>query len=698
MLLTLFLVHVYKNINTALKSHIYMKTNLSIRRSLFLMVIFIISLQATSQVDQRIAMADKYYNAGDYFTAAGLYEQFLNPPKKEIPKANFPLNTRRYGQGVGDGVDKYDIIYKQAESYRLANYWQEAAEKYKECFEKDFAKYSDAFYWYAVCQRSLGKYAATEEYLNRFLKTTAPNDSRKQDAEKELQTIQFIKMQLARPDSVLFQVKKNNTSFGKEKGIFALTAVNNNQFMFTSTVTDAITNKGESPRHSRLFYAELRNGVLDNIEPVIIQGVDSSLSQGAASISSDKKTLYFTQWKKENGRNVSAIYYSTIVGDSCSKPVLLSSINRNGHSSKQPFCSADGKVLFFASDMEGGAGGFDIWYANIQADGTTGDPINAGQINTKEDEQAPFFHSTSGSLVYSSNGMQGMGGFDLFTSKMNESGFKKPVNMGHPVNSSRDDIYFFADEKNELLKNAIIGSDRGSECCIETYTIVKAPKKKMITGIVRDCKTNEPVADAVVTINDAAIKDRQIKTGADGKFLFEVDADINQQKFSIVKDSYNEKTENANIESINDADYLVDIYNNASICIEKIVIEEKPLVIKVENVVTLYFDFDKSILKDREKQVLDSIYNVLMEANTTTIQISGYTDGLGTEKYNNKLSDRRAKACADYLITKGIDKARISFVSFGKCCPVEMELINGRDNPDGRVKNRRALINISKEE
>ncbi len=670
-----------------------MKTNLSIQRSLFLTIIFIISLQATSQVDQRIAMADKYYNAGDYFTAAGLYEEFLNPPKKEIPKANFPLNTRRYGQGGGGRVDKYDIIYKQAESYRLANYWQEAAEKYKECFEKDFTKYSDAFYWYAVCQRSLGKYAATEEYLNRFLKTTAANDLRKQDAEKELQTIQFIKKQLARSDSVLFQVKKNNTSFGKEKGIFALTSVNNNQFMFTSTVTDAVNNNEENPRHSRLFYAEFRNGILDNIEPVIIQGIDSSFNQGTASISPDKKILYYTQWKKENGKNVSSIYFSIREGDGWSKPVLLSSINKKGSSNKQPFCSADGKTLFFASDREGGSGGFDIWYANIQADGTTGDPINAGQINTKEDEQAPFYHSTSGNLVFSSNGMQGMGGFDLFTAKMNESGFKKPENMGHPVNSSRDDIYFFADEKNELLKNAIIGSDRGSECCLETYTIAKTPKKKMITGIVRDCKTNEAVADAVVTIND-----KQIKTAADGKFLFELYADIDQQKFSIVKDTYTDKTENANVESINDADLLIDIYNNAPICIEKIVIEEKPLVIKVENVVTLYFDFDKSILKDREKQVLDSIYNVLMEANTTTIQISGYTDGLGTEKYNNKLSDRRAKACADYLIKKGIDKARISFVSFGKCCPVEMELLNGRDNPDGRVKNRRALINISKAE
>jgi OOP family OmpA-OmpF porin len=668
-----------------------MKTNLSIQRSLFLMIIFIISLQATSQVDQRIAKADKYYDAGDYFTAAGLYEQFLNPPKKEIPKANFPLNTKRYGQGGAGSINKYDVIYKQAESYRLANYWQEAAEKYKECFEKDFTKYSDAFYWYAVCQRSLGKYAATEEYLNRFLRTTAANDQRKEQAEKELQTIQFIKKQLARPDSVLFQVKKNNTSFGKEKGIFALTAVNNDQFIFTSTVTDAVINKEESSRHSRLFYAELKNGILDNEMPVIIQGLDSSLNQGAASISADKKNLYFTQWKKVNGKNVSSIYYSTMEGNGWSKPQLLSSINKKGSNSKQPFCSADGKVLFFASDMEGGSGGFDIWYANIQADGTTGDPINAGQINTKEDEQAPFYHSASSNLVFSSNGMQGMGGFDLFTAKMNGSVFERPENMGHPVNSSRDDIYFFTSEKNELLKNAIIGSDRGSECCLETYTINKAPKKKMTTGIVRDCKTNEPLADAVVTI-----KNKDARTGADGKFTFEVTADI--ENFNIVKDGYNSKTENANVESINSSDMLVDIYNNASICIEKIVIEEKKLVIKVENVVTLYFDFDKSLVKDKERQILDSIYNVLLETNTTTIQISGYTDGLGTVEYNNKLSDRRAKACADYLIKKGIDKARISFVSFGKCCPVEMELINGRDNPDGRVKNRRALINISKEE
>ena len=119
--------------------------------------------------------------------------------------------------------------------------------------------------------------------------------------------------------------------------------------------------------------------------------------------------------------------------------------------------------------------------------------------------------------------------------------------------------------------------------------------------------------------------------------------------------------------------------------------------LKVENVVTVYFDFDRSLLKERGREQLDSIYNVLMEDTAATIQISGYTDGRGSETYNKKLSDKRAKACADYLIQKGLVSTRISFESFGACCPLEMELINGRDNPDGRSMNRRALINISKE-
>jgi outer membrane protein OmpA-like peptidoglycan-associated protein len=99
-----------------------------------------------------------------------------------------------------------------------------------------------------------------------------------------------------------------------------------------------------------------------------------------------------------------------------------------------------------------------------------------------------------------------------------------------------------------------------------------------------------------------------------------------------------------------------------------------------------------------EMEKLDSIYNVMVENPAYTLQVSGYTDGKGSVEYNKKLSDNRAKSCAEYLIQRGIDSSRISFESFGACCPVEMELINGRDNENGRAKNRRALININKPE
>jgi outer membrane protein OmpA-like peptidoglycan-associated protein len=124
---------------------------------------------------------------------------------------------------------------------------------------------------------------------------------------------------------------------------------------------------------------------------------------------------------------------------------------------------------------------------------------------------------------------------------------------------------------------------------------------------------------------------------------------------------------------------------------------EKKFVLRPENVVTVFFDFDRHNLKPEALRKLDSVYHVLLDLPAATLQISGYTDGKGSNEYNKKLSDRRARACAQYFIQKGIAASRITFESFGACCPLEMELINGRDNPDGRSKNRRALINITKE-
>ena len=664
-----------------------------VNRFLLLLIGCTIWIQAQSQADNRLVLADQYFAAGDYFTAAGLYGQFLDPREKQKIPSGFPLNSKKNRTGgTGKQMDKYDILFKQAESYRLAYYWKEASARYKECFEKDPAKYTAGLYWDAVCQRSLGNYAGAEENIKRFLDRYASGNTFQQAAEKELQTLQFIKTQLARPDSILYHIQKINGQGSKEKGIYAPATVGGDQLLITSTQADSIVKPGINPFHNRLYYSTLSDGNMQNFDPVSIEGIDSSLNQGAASISVNGEYLYFTQWKKEKGQSISSIYYSGKKDNGWGQPVLLTSINGDAYNSKQPFCSADGKYLFFASDRPGGFGNFDIWITTIHDDGTTGEPINAGEIiNTTANEQAPFYHRSSYSIVFASDRKPGMGGYDLFISKGWETKWEAPENMGHPVNSSRDDLYFFAPEKASLLNKAIISSDRGSDCCLETYAVSKLPKKQKIKGAIRDSKDNEPVADAKVVMKDVSGKSLLTTTGSDGTYQFELTSDLNQQQLFISKELYKEKTAGITVTANDESDWLTDVLLNETIYIEK------KLVIKLENVVTLYFDFDKSLLKDRSTEQLDSIYNVMVETSIATIQISGYTDGLGTDEYNAILSDKRAKACADYLIQKGIDTSRISFESFGACCPVEMEMINGRDNPDGRSRNRRALINIKKD-
>jgi OOP family OmpA-OmpF porin len=647
-------------------------------------------VQAQSQTDKRLVLADQYFASGEYFTAADLYGQFLNPTVKSKYHSDFPLNTRRNtDQWIGRYQNKTDIVLKQADSYRLANFWANALELYKKCFEKDSIKYAGSMYWLAVCQRSIGDYTNAEESLNRFLAMCTQKNEYYNVAIKERQTLQFIKKELSKSDTVLFHVQKINTTFG-DKGIFAPTASNENQYLFTSAYSNQ-TSGNINPNHNRLFHSTLTNDGLQTAAPIEIKSVDSSFNQGAASISSDGKHLYYTQWKKENNQTVSSIYFSNKTDKGWSKPQRLYSINQQGHNSKQPFCSADGNYLFFASDRTGGAGGFDIWYAPLLTDGSTGQALNAGAvINSPANEQAPFYHNGSSTLIFASDRSPSMGGFDLFASKGVISQWKAPENMGYPINSSRDDVYFFAGENQNLFNNAIVSSDRGSACCLATYAIVKTDKKKIIKGLVVDCSNKQPIAEAELQFRDASGKTVTTTTTPDGQYSLDLPDNVKSHLFVISKERYHAKTTEVAITTVNQSNWQADTAINTIICLEK------KFVFKAENVVTVYFDFDKSDIKARSARQMDSIYKILTENPTYTLQVSGYTDGKGSTEYNERLSDRRAKSCADYLISRGIDPARISFESFGACCPAEMELVNGRDNENGRAKNRRALININK--
>ena len=637
-----------------------------------------------------LQLADQYFEAGEYYTAAYLYEQHLKTAERNINTRTFTTYAKK--STAVEGIQNRSvasILYKQAESYRLAHYFINADSAYKKCTDN-----IDAVYWSAVCERNLENYDAAEENIRKYLNAAGTNGQFKDAAEKELETLQFIRRQLAAvgPGQVTSSKIKTPGSF--EKGAFAVRAVSSNKYLVSSTKTDTARVKGVNPHTSRLFYGTLKNDSLDQLTPVVLPIAGISDNQGVASFTADGNRIYFTQWKKEKGRIVSNIYYIINRGDSgWTKPVLLPRVNIDGFSSKQPFCSADGVYLYFASDRPGGSGGFDIWYAQIYEDGSADSPVNAGPgINTAGDEQAPFYHTSSGTMVFATNGRPGMGGYDLFLVKGSDKAWGVPRNMGYPINSSRDDIYFFAPEDTALLATAIVGSDRGTGCCLENYLIKRSTRNKWLTGLVRDHKGNNPIADAAIVLTDPSGKTWTTKTDDKGNYTFDtIHNDYSNYRITITKQYYNDTTDAVKINDTAEVNLFTDQLVNTDMYIDK------KFILNIENVVTVYFDFDKHNLKTEAKNKLDSVYNVMVQFPSSTLQISAYTDGKGTEEYNKKLSDRRARSCAKYFIHKGIKASRITFESFGACCPLELELINGRDNPDGRSRNRRALINISKE-
>lgn len=654
-------------------------------------VLSCMSMHAAAQTDKRITQAEQYFAKGDYYTAAKLFEQYLAPSSKQIVQANFPLNSKRRrtaaGTGAGKGVTKNDILYRKAESYRLANYLNDAIAAYKELATVDPQKFNHVWYWKAVCERALGRYADAETSIQNYQANATANDPYKEAAEKELATIRFIRSQLNRPDTVMFTLKQIPLQ-GTDKGSFAPAHVNGNQFIITSTATDTAALAGVNPNRSRLFQTTYSNGSFDAAEEVVIEGAAAPMQQGAAAVSADGKHLFFTQWTKENNTTTASIYHASKTDKGWGNVQPVTSINKEGSSSKQPFITADGKYLFFASNMQGGSGGYDIWYAPLNADGTTGAPVNAGAaVNTKADEQTPFYHNTTATLVFSSNGHEGMGGFDLYMSKGAAGNWSRVENAGHPVNSSRDDVYFFAPEGAALLEKAIFSSDRGSDCCLQNYTVTKAPKKEKLRGIVRDLTDQSPVADAEVTLKDEAGNTWKQTTDVQGGYTFGLEGK-GPYTLSFAKKYYKAKTTASTIETTDDRDWAVDVLTNKDEFIEKRV------VLRPETLVTVYFDFDKHNIKPDAAATLDSVLTVLTQFPGATLQISGYTDKLGSDEYNKILADKRARACMNYFISKGIDSSRISIESFGECCPVELEEIDGKDNPAGRAKNRRGLINV----
>ncbi|BAV08408.1 WD40-like Beta Propeller Repeat [Filimonas lacunae] len=427
---------------------------------------------ASAQSGSYIRKGDLHFENHSYYEAAQCYEKFLNPSLRNGAVEPYVQRKISYSDKTATTSKPADIWYKLGECYLLLNMYTLAEKSYRQAIQLDSIQQMPAFLKLAVCEWSNGKLADAEKHLNQLAASKEVDASLRNQAAKALESLQWTKQQLQNSEPFA-TVSKLNAGSNFANGIYAPFITNlNGQLVFTAISKEQAK---QSPLYINGIYAVQWNDSI-TAAPAVLQHSDE-WHYGTASFTSDGKYMYLTA-KKVKGTNSSCIMVA--IKDkqgNWSTPVALNAIvNVPGYNSMQPFINAEGNRLLFSSNQPGGIGGNDLWMADIDAAGKVVKANNLGSvINTPADEEAPFYQANSQTLVFASNGRIGMGGFDLYSSKGEGVHWQTPVNLGYPVNSLKNDIYFFSNATNDILQHALISSDRESDCCLQLYAVTQKP-------------------------------------------------------------------------------------------------------------------------------------------------------------------------------------------------------------------------------
>ena len=635
--------------------------------------------------------ADNYYKKGDYYSAALYYEKYLGTKAKKTTRDDYnPYNVKPAAGAVKAVTSNAQLaVFNLAESYRQLNFPVKAVTYYEQALGYNNSQLPLTRYYYASTLRALGKYDEAEKAFQEFLDNYKTEDAYLHSAKSEVLNLHFIREQLRRTDLHSYTIEKLDSAMNPGGANYSPVWVNKNTLLFTSTRTEG--DSGNKPFLNRLYEVAYSNDGVKNINKVEMpQG--AGIHQGVVSVTPDGNILFLTRWSIVDGKKTSAIYTSKKQDKGWSEPVLVDAVvNEPGYNAQQPFVMADGKNLLFASDKPGGNGGFDLWSATLDANGKPEKAVNLGNtINTINDEQAPYYHEASGTLVFSCNGRTGMGGFDFFYSNGAMDAWTVPTNFGYPVNSIKDDIYFTSrGSSKNILEDVLLSSDRLAECCLELFTLKKKKIRKLVNGLIAACNDRSLLSGVSVYIIDT-INNKTVyttTTGADGSYAFDMEE---YQPLKAVATLTGYKSDSLQFDTP-DEGAGKDSLTNPVICLVK----EVPAVEEVIVMENVYYDFDKSSLRQESFPALDKLVSLLNEYPTMVIEIRAHTDIMGDETYNRNLSEARAGKVVAYLIGKGIDKNRLQGKGFGSTLPVAPNKHDdGTDDAEGRQKNRRTEFKV----
>lgn len=622
----------------------------------------------------KLADAEEAYARGEFFDAQKIYKKVYNSLTKREDR---PLRG--------------EVAYKLGLCYEKLNMSPRASAAFQNSIRFEYPD-SMAYFYLGKNLQAEGKYSQAIKAYEDFLAFNPGEDGKPAALNYKALANEGIlgcNMAIASKEKPKTRyIVRNMKLFNSSRADYAPMFLDKtgDQIYFTST-NEKVTGENKSEvtgmKRGDIFFAK-KNERGQWQRPEAVEGeLNSDADEGIVSFSPDGQVMYLTRASKsETSHSTVEIYTSRRSDASWSAPEKFVIVNDSVTATGHPAVSADGKYLYFTSDMPGGYGGLDIW--RIDINDRVGTLKNMGpQINTPGDEMFPY--SRTDSLFYfASNGHPGFGGLDIFRAKLNTTGdYWSVENMGLPINSAADDfgITFGVGESGYFSSNR--GDARGYD---HIYSFELPDLKITISGYVLD-KDEEPVAGAIIRIvGDDGSNQREIARD-DGSFKFNLGRGVKYVMKAGAPGYLNVKQEFESDIAEEDADYGIDFILAAI---------NKPQV--VENI---FYDFDKATLRPESKEALDEIVAMLNENPHVSIEMGSHTDRKGSDEYNMALSERRAQSVIDYLVDAGISPERLSPKGYGESVPKTVTKRINRDYPqfeEGTVLSEEFIESLSEED
>ncbi|MGN6194127.1 MAG: OmpA family protein [Ginsengibacter sp.] len=562
-------------------------------------------------------------------------------------------------------------IYAEMKNYTTS------VSNFEKAFSLDTVYTKDFYLPYSISLAGCGRFTDALNAVNQFLSNSKLNDRSIKAAEFRKKTYEFaINYAQTHPDKNYVFAPQNlgdsiNTS---DLEYFPSLTIDGKKLVFTKR----IANK------ESFYESDKVNGTWGKAFPLVGKINSPDFNVGAQNISQDGTWLVFTGCNFPEGEGSCDLYISYLTKNGWSEPQNLGRNVNTEFWESTPSLSPDKRDLYFSSNRPGGYGGKDIWVCHRTENGRWSQPENLGpDINTSGDESTPFIHADNQTLYFNSNGLPGYSEKpDLFVTRKQADGkWSKPENLGYPINTIDDEGSMIVDADG---KTAYYSSDKiDTKGGLDIYTFglredLRPSKTLWAKGKVYDNKTKAGLPSTVVLTD---VNTRQIvsklQTDEDGNYLITLPVG-KDYAFNVHRKGYLFYSQNYNMKNISS-----DSVFNVDIPLEPIEANAKVI---LKNV---FFDTKKTDLKPESITELDNVVRLMNENPNMKILISGFTDNVGKPADNLKLSTGRAVAVVNYLISKGLNKDRLSFKGFGEAKPIATN-----DTEEGRALNRRTELTV----